>query len=87
MNTAAGGDGAQVTSDAGSMVEKVSRAANPSDSTLGRIGATAAAVRIGTRLLPATWRFLKRHPAMGSLLLVAVIGAAYWARPVRVSAQ
>lgn len=87
MNTAEVGDRAKVASDAGSMVEKVSHAANSSNSALGRIGATAAAVRIGSRLLPATWRFLKRHPAMGSMLLVAVIGVAYLARPDRMSAQ
>jgi hypothetical protein len=87
MNSAEVGDRAQVARDTGSMVEKVSHAANSSSSALGRIGATAAAVRIGTRLLPATWRFFKRHPAVGSLLLVAVIGAAYMARPARVSAQ
>jgi hypothetical protein len=68
------------------MFEKASQAINSSNSALGRIGATAAAVRIGTRVLPATWRFLKRHPAVGSMLLVMVIGAAYLARPARVSA-
>jgi len=86
MNTSEVGDRAQVAADAGSMVEKVSHAANASDSVLGRVGATAAAVRIGARLLPATWRFFKRHPAVGSLLLAAVIGAAFLARPTSRSA-
>ena len=87
MNTSGVEDGAQVASDAGSMVEKVSNAANPSRSALGRVGATAAAVRMGARLLPAAWRFFKRHPAVGSLLLVTVIGVAYLARPIGSSSQ
>jgi hypothetical protein len=69
------------------MVEKVSTAANSSKSMLGRVGATAAAVRVATRLLPATWRFFKRYPAVSSLLLVAVIGVAYLARPTGAPAR
>jgi hypothetical protein len=87
MNTSELGNRAQVAADAGSMVEKVSHAANSSNSMLGRVGATAAAVRIGTRVLPATWRFFRRHPAVGSLLLVAAVGVVYLARPTNSSAQ
>ncbi len=78
---------AQMASDAGAMVEKVGTAASSSTSVLGRVGATAAAVRVATRLLPATWRFVKRYPAVSSLLLVAAIGVAYLARPTGMSAR
>jgi len=87
MNTSAAREGAQTASDAGSMAERVTTAADSSNSMLGRVGATAAAARLATRLVPATWRFFKRHPAASSVILVAVIGAAYLARPTRVSAR
>ncbi len=78
---------AKVASDAGAMVEKVGTAASSSTSVLGRVGATAAAVRVATRLLPAAWRFAKRYPAVSALLLVAAIGVAFLARPTAVSAR
>ena len=87
MNSSNLREGAQVASNAGSMVEKVTTAADSSSSVLGRIGATAAAVRVGARLLPATWRFFKRYPVVSSLLLVAVIGVAYLSRPNGMSAH
>ncbi len=78
---------AQVASDAGAIVEKVGTAANSSTSVLGRVGAAAAAVRVATRLVPATWRFVERYPALSSLLLVAAVGVAYLARPTAMSAR
>ncbi len=87
MNRSEMREPAQVASDAGAMVEKVGTAANSSTSMLGRVGAAAAAVRVATRVLPATWRFVKRYPAVSSLLLVAVIGVAYMARPTGMSAR
>src|SRR6185312_7983657 len=52
MNTSAAREGAQTASDAGSMAERVTTAADSSNSMLGRVGATAAAARLATRLVP-----------------------------------
>jgi len=83
MTTQREGETAEVASQAGAFVEKVASAGNPSGGTLGRIGEGAAAVKVGARLIPATWRFVKRHPVGGSLAIVALIGIAYWMRTAR----
>jgi hypothetical protein len=85
MNSSEAREGAKAASNAGAMAEKVTTATDSSNSVLGRVGATAAAVRLATRLVPATWRLVKRYPGVSSMLLVAVVGVAFMARPTGVT--
>lgn len=80
MTTQDAAETADVAAQAGSFVEKVASAGSPDHGALGRVGKSVAAVRIGARLLPALWRFVKRHPVGGSVALVALVGVAYWMR-------
>lgn len=80
MTTQDAAEAADVTAKAGSMVEKVAAAGSPERATLGRIGKAAAAVQLGVRVLPAAWRFVKRHPLGGSMAIAAFIGVAYLVR-------
>ncbi len=68
---------AQMASDAGALAENVAGAARPSSSTLGRLGKTVAAVKIGARLIPTGWRLLKRYP-VGSSLVIVALGAIWY---------
>jgi hypothetical protein len=87
MTTQDAAEAANVTAQAGSFVEKAASAGAPDGGTLARLGKGAAAVKIGARLVPTFWRFMKRHPVSGSLALVALVGAAYWMRVARESAR
>ncbi len=80
MTTQDSGEAAKVAAHAGSFVEKAAGAGSPERGTLSRIGEGAAAVKVGARLLPALWRFIKRHPVGGSLAVAALVGVAYWMR-------
>jgi hypothetical protein len=80
MTTQDSGEAAEVAAKAGSFVEKVAAAGSPEHGTLGRIGKSAAAVKLGARVIPAFWRFVKRHPVGGSVAIVALVGMAYWVR-------
>jgi hypothetical protein len=80
MTTQDAGEAAEVTAKAGSFVEKVAAAGSPERGTLGRIGKSAAAVKLGASLLPAVWRFVRRHPVGGSLAIVTLVGVAFWVR-------
>ena len=80
MNTQDSGEAAEVAAQTGSFAEKVAAARSPARTTLGRIGEGAAAVKLGARLLPAFWRFIRRHPVGGPVALLAVLGVAYWMR-------
>ena len=71
MTTEGSGEAAEVAAHTSSFVEKVAAAGSPARSTLGRIGKSAAAVKLGARVLPAAWRFIKRHPVGGPVALVA----------------
>jgi len=73
-------EAAEVTAKTGSFVEKVAAAGSPERATLGRIGKAAAAVQLGARVLPAFWRFVKRHPVGGSVAVAALVGVAYLMR-------
>ena len=80
MTTQDAAQAADVAAKAGSFVEKVASAGSPERTTLGRIGKTAAAVQLGARLLPALWRFIRRHPVGGAVAIAAVAGVAYLVR-------
>jgi hypothetical protein len=80
MTTQGAAEAADVAAKTGSLVEKVASAGSPGRATLGRIGKGAAAVQLGARLLPAFWRFVRRHPLGGSVAVVALVGVAYLMR-------
>lgn len=80
MITQDSGEAAEAAAQTGAFVEKVAAAGSPARATLGRIGKGAAAAKLGARVLPALWRFIKRHPVGGPVALVAVLGVAYWVR-------
>ncbi|MDB6092390.1 MAG: hypothetical protein JWN85_5174 [Gammaproteobacteria bacterium] len=81
------GKSAQTASDAGAFVDKAARVAKPANSTLGRVGAAASAVRLGARLLPAGWRLFKRYPLVSTLAVTGLIWGVYLTRPRRLSAR
>jgi len=80
MTTQGAAQAADVAAKAGSFVEKAASAGSPGHATLGRIGQTAGAVQLGARLLPAFWRFIKRHPVGGAVAIAALAGVAYLVR-------
>ena len=80
MNTQDSGEAAEAAAKAGSFVEKAAAAGSEDRGTLSRLGKGAAAVQLGARLLPAFWRFIKRHPLGGSVAIVALVGVAYLVR-------
>jgi hypothetical protein len=80
MTTQDAAEAADAAAKAGSFVEKVASAGSPERATLARIGKSAAAVELGARILPAAWRFMKRHPVGGSVALAALVGVAYLMR-------
>ncbi len=71
--------------DAGAFAERAARAAKPSSSMLGRIGAGVSAVTLGLRLAPTLRRVISRYPA-GFVLVAAVAGVFYLANRRRSSA-
>jgi len=77
----------KTASEAGAFVEKAAGAAQPSTSTLGRVGAAATAVKLGARLVPAAWRLLKRYPVASALGAAGLIWAVYLMRATRTSAR
>jgi len=80
MTTQGATEAADVAAKTGSFVEKVASAGSPERAALGRIGKGAAAVQIGARLIPAAWRFVKRHPMGGSVAIAALVWVAYMMR-------
>jgi hypothetical protein len=80
MATLDAGEAAEAAAKTGSFVEKVAAAGSRERSTLGRIGKSAAAVKLGASVLPVVWRFIKRHPVGGPAALIALAGMAYWIR-------
>lgn len=73
--------------DAGDLLQWAAHAVHPASSVLGRVTAAASVLRLGSRLLPAGERLLRRHP-VGSLLVVAgLLGALYLARSPRTPAR
>ena len=54
----------------------------------GRIVDTAAAVKLAARVLPASWRFVKRYPLSASLVIAGLALVAYsWRVPERFTSQ
>jgi hypothetical protein len=72
---------AKTASGNGGLAEHVAGAASASHSTLGRLGEAAVAVELGSRMIPAVWRFAKRRPMGASLLLLGLFGVAYLILP------
>jgi hypothetical protein len=81
MNAPEHAEPAAVVSDTGAFVKDVAGAVGGSHSTLERVGETAAAVKLGVRIIPAAWQFAKRRPLSASLALVALAAAAYLILP------
>jgi hypothetical protein len=67
---------ADVASDTGAFVQKAAGAAAPSGSMVGRVVDTAAAAKVGARLIPAAWRMIKRYPLGTSLIIIGLVAAA-----------
>ena len=78
------GGSARVAS-AGTLAKKVAGAADPAQSLLGRLGDTAAAVQLATRLLPTGWRLMRRYPLRSSFVILGLAWAAYSLRPMSAS--
>ncbi len=67
--------------DLGYLAERAAHIVGPASAALGRVAAAISVVRLGTRLIPAGGRLLRRYPA-GSLLVVAgFLAALYLLRP------
>ncbi len=80
-------DSADMLSDTGALAKHAAGAANDSRSTLERVGETAAAIKLGSRILPAAWRFAQRRPWSASVAILAILGAVYLILPRVRSAQ
>lgn len=76
------GASAEIASKSSTLARKVMGVADPKRSLLGRVGDTAVAVQLATRLLPTGWRLLKRYPVRSSLMILGVALAAYSLRPM-----
>lgn len=71
--------------DIGILLEGIAQAVGPASPMLGRVAAAVSIARLGSRLLPAGARLLRRHP-VGSLLAVAtMLGAVYLLRSPPIS--
>jgi hypothetical protein len=70
-------ESAQTASDASAFVQKAAHVSDDSNSLIGRVGATASAMSLGARLLPAGLRFLRRYPVAGTLVVAGVVLVAY----------
>ena len=81
------GTSAQTLSHAGALIERALHAVHPSGSTLGRLGAVLAAVRLGARLLPQAKRLYRRYPVAGTLAIAGLLGAIVLARSERRSTR
>ena len=76
------GASAEIASKSSTLARKVMGVADPGRSLLGRVGDTAVAVQLATRLLPTGWRLLKRYPVRSSLMILGLALAAYSLRPM-----
>jgi hypothetical protein len=86
MRTPEAGDRAKLAAaDAGAWAEKSAGVAHPEKSALSRVGDIAAAVKLGTELLPAGWRLFKRYPMSSGLVVLAVVWTVYSRRSHRTS--
>jgi hypothetical protein len=77
MSASSVGESARVASASGALAGKVASAADPARSTLGRVLDTAAAVQLAARVLPGSWRFLRRYPLSATLIVLGLAWAAY----------
>jgi hypothetical protein len=59
------------------LATKLAGASDPSHSTLSRLGDTAAAVQLASRVLPVGWRLVRRSPLISTLLILGLAWAAY----------
>lgn len=77
MTTSSLDESAQTASDASAFVQKAAHVSDGSKSVIGRVGATASAVSLGARLLPAALRFLRRYPVAGTLAVAGAVLVVY----------
>ena len=81
------GRSGRTLSHLGAFVERAALAVNPSRSKLGRAAAVVTVVRLGSRLLPAGWRLMRRYPVASTIAVSGVLLALYATRPARLSAD
>lgn len=76
MNEPSAPDSAAVAAETGAFAKNVAGAASGSHSMLERAGEAVAAVKLGSRVIPAAWRFARRRPWAASLATLVLLGAA-----------
>jgi hypothetical protein len=73
----------RMLADAATLVERAAHTVAPSSSALGRVAAAVSVAELGTRLIPAGGRLLRRHPVGSVLVLAGFLGALYLLRSAR----
>jgi hypothetical protein len=80
VDTERPGQSGGILADTGYLIERIAHAFAPASPMLGRVAAAVSIARLGTRLVPAGGRMIRRHPVGSALLAAGMIGAVYLLR-------
>ena len=69
-----------ILADTGYLLERIAHAVGPASPMLGRVAAAVSIVKLGTRLVPAGGRLIRRHPVGSALVAAGILGVAYLLR-------
>lgn len=81
MKASSPAEAAAVASDTGALAKNLAGAASASHSPVTRFWEAAAAAKIGTKIVPAAWRLIRRRPWSAGLGVVALIAGVYLLAP------
>jgi hypothetical protein len=71
------GQSGGILADTGYLLERIAHAFAPASPMLGRVAAAVSIAKLGTRLVPAAGRMIRRHPVGSALLAAGVLGVVY----------
>jgi hypothetical protein len=66
----------RLASDATSLLEKTTAAMDPNRSSLGHTTSAVSAARLSVRVLPGSFRLMKRYPLASGLVIAGIICTA-----------
>ena len=76
-----------ILAETGYLLERIVHALAPASPMLGRVAAGVSIVRLGSRLVPAGARMIRRHPVGSALLAAGLLGAVYLLRSQATSSR
>lgn len=76
-----------ILADTGYLLERIAHAVGPASPMLGRVAAAVSIVKLGTRLVPAGGRLIRRYPVGSALLAAGILGVAYLLRSQSISSR